>query len=86
MKNDIERIKKFLEYTKKSKNAAGIYLGDKNGMRFQHVTSGRNEISEKFAKDITEKFPEINYTWLLTGEGEMLNDSKQKIKSEIFIS
>jgi phage repressor protein C with HTH and peptisase S24 domain len=75
MKNDIERIKMFLDHIKLSKNAVGLSIGDKNGMRFQHVLSGRNEVSEKLAKDIIDVYPGINYTWLLTGEGEMLKEN-----------
>jgi hypothetical protein len=76
METSKERIEKFLAHSKKSKNAAGVLIGDKNGMRFTHVLNGRNEISEKFASDIVSKFPEIRYGWLLNGEGDMVDLSK----------
>jgi phage repressor protein C with HTH and peptisase S24 domain len=80
--NDAERIDKFLKHVKKSKNSAGISIGDKNGMRFNHVISGRNEISEKLARDITKAYPEINYLWILEGKGEMINYDLKESKIE----
>ena len=80
--NDAERINEFLNYVKKSKNSAGISIGDKNGMRFNHVIGGRNEISEKLARDITKAYPEINYSWLLEGKGEMINYINKEKKIE----
>lgn len=47
------------------------------------LNNEESQPSPKTLNKIKDKFPEINYTWLLTGEGEMFNDSKQKIKSEI---
>lgn len=66
-----ERIEALLSHLKKSKNAVGVSIGDKNGMRLTHVVSGRNEISEKLAADIVETYPNISYDWLLNGQGEM---------------
>jgi hypothetical protein len=47
-------------------------LGFDRADRIYHVLKGRNGISEDLAKIITSKYPDVNYTWLLTGEGEML--------------
>lgn len=80
MKSDIDRIKEFISYAKKSKNAIGKEIGDKNGMRLTHVESGRNKISEKLAKDITDVYDKLSYNWLLTGEGEMLSDMNTALK------
>jgi hypothetical protein len=38
------------------------------------MKAGRKEVSEKTIKIITNSFPEISYKWLLTGEGEMVED------------
>lgn len=72
-----ERIEALLSHLKKSRNAVGVSIGDKNGMRFQHVLNGRNEVSEKLASDITRVYPEISYVWLLNGNGPML-EPKEK--------
>jgi len=81
MKTDKERIRDFIDYTKKTKNALGILIGDANGTRFNHVESGRNNISEKLAVDIVNVFPEVSYQWLVKGEGEMLV-SENNLKHE----
>jgi hypothetical protein len=68
--NDAERINFIILALKSNKNQIGLRLGDKNGMRLTHVTSGRNKISDALARDISNVFPEIDYNWLLTGEGD----------------
>lgn len=68
--NDAERINYILLGLNTNKNRLGVSLGDKNGMRLTHVTSGRNGISEELARDITQAYPSVDYKWLLTGEGE----------------
>lgn len=74
MKTDIDRISDLLNYLKVSKNKLGVSIGDKNGMRFQNILSGRNGISEKLAKDITDVYTNISYDWLFRGEGQMLKE------------
>jgi phage repressor protein C with HTH and peptisase S24 domain len=50
-----------LKYNKGSVSQA---LNGKNGY-----------LTKDFIKNFTDHFPEINYSWLLTGEGKMLKDS-----------
>lgn len=85
MKNDKERMEMFLDHIRLSKNKIGVSIGDKNGMRLQHVLSGRNNMSEKLAKDIVRKYPLISYSWLFTGAGEMLKSDFEKPKEDDFI-
>jgi phage repressor protein C with HTH and peptisase S24 domain len=68
--SDAERINYILLGLNTNKNRLGVSLGDKNGMRLTHVTSGRNGISEELARDISRVYPSVDYKWLLTGEGE----------------
>jgi len=42
-----------------------------------HVLHERNKPGLQFITRILESFPEINAKWLLTGEGEMLENTKQ---------
>lgn len=71
MLTDAQRIKEVLKHLRLTKNGLGVSLGDKNGMRLTHVETGRNKISAQLASDITSKYPNISYDWLLNGEGEM---------------
>lgn len=66
-------IEELLLYLKSNPNRLAKDLGYKSNVKIQHIKSGRNSISVEVANDIVRKFPEINYNWLLTGEGEMLN-------------
>ena len=76
--NDKYRIEALLNHLKLSRNALGVAIGDTNGSKFNHIISGRNGISEKLAKKITDIYPEINYDWLTEGKGEMLVVKKEK--------
>lgn len=55
-----------------SKNEFGrVVLGARReGPRVANVANGRNGISEKFARDIVDKVPWIDFHWLTKGEGE----------------
>ncbi|MCD8435657.1 hypothetical protein [Tenacibaculum dicentrarchi] len=79
IKTDKERIEFLLDYLKLSRNALGVSIGETNGSKFNHIVSGRNGISENLARKITNKFPEINYKWLLNGIGEATNLRKDYI-------
>lgn len=46
------------------------------------VSSMRNSTSAEKINLILEKFPDLNRTWLMTGEGEMLNSYKMESNAE----
>lgn len=73
-------IEELLLYLKSNPNRLAKDLGYNSNVKIQHIKSGRNSISIDVAKDIVNKFPEINYDWLLTGEGEMLHSTKPIIR------
>ncbi|MHA8064994.1 S24 family peptidase [Aquirufa aurantiipilula] len=77
--NDSERILQLVDYLRHSKNAIGKSLGDSNGSRLHYVVTGRNKISPKLARDIVTVYPQISYTWLLKGEGEMVNTDTENL-------
>jgi len=45
---------------------------DKGGVKTSQVIRERNGLSNKLLEEILEAYPEINKTWLLTGEGNPL--------------
>lgn len=47
-----------------------------------HILSGRNKPSLDFVLKILESFPELNESWLLKGDGEMLKTNKSSIASK----
>ena len=44
------------------------------GLSNGYVHKIKNSVGKRGLLDIQRKFPELNTDWLLTGEGEMLND------------
>ncbi|MDD3712907.1 MAG: hypothetical protein PHZ28_05385 [Candidatus Izemoplasmatales bacterium] len=69
-----ERLEEILKYLKISANKLSVEIGLKDNTKIYHIKKDRNDISPEMAKLITDRFSEINYSWLLTGEGEMLNN------------
>lgn len=67
-----EVIIKLLEHSKLNVKQFSEKLGMKRAQAIYDIMSGKTKrISEKLASQIISEFPEINKTWLLTGEGEM---------------
>lgn len=73
--NDYERISKVLEYLKLNASALSRKLGLKNPQVFYDIKAKKCGISKDLANKIQDKFFDIDKTWLLTGEGEMLKTS-----------
>lgn len=73
-----QRLIQFVEYKGMSIRAFERQCGMSNG----YIRSIEQTIMPKKLKDISLQFPELNKSWLLTGEGEMLineNNSQAKI-------
>lgn len=69
-------VLKLLDYSKLNAKQFSEKLGMKRGQAIYDIISGKTKrISEKLANQIISEFPEINRTWLLTGEGEMLKNT-----------
>ena len=49
-------------------------LGISRG-EMSNVISGKRPVSKRIVNNMSTHFPEVNITWLLTGEGEMLKDT-----------
>lgn len=70
---DKERIQQVIKYKKMSSNSFARSIGLKRADRLYHILNGRNGISEELAGMITTSHNEINYEWLLSGKGKMIN-------------
>ena len=75
---DKKRLEKLLPHLQLTKYSLSKKLGFANGSVFNNIWNERNGISAKLAKKICDQFPEINFDWLLTGKGEMLNAPKKE--------
>ena len=73
---DIERIAKLKEYTGLNYKALSEKLGLKNPQVFYDIQKGRHGISKKLADTIANTYPQIQYSWIISGAGEMLKNSE----------
>lgn len=63
-----ERLKKFIESKGLGQKAFEIECGLSNG----YVNNIRRSVTIEKARQILERYPELNINWLMTGQGEML--------------
>jgi hypothetical protein len=83
MKKSQEVLEGLLSYLKISANKLSSEIGLTANTSIYHIKNGRNGISPDLANKIVDRYPEINYIWLLTGEGEMIEgEMEQSIASE----
>lgn len=78
-KEIIEDVAHALKLTKKKLSEALEY---KSHMSIYYVADGTNRLSEDMINRIMIRFPEVNYLFLKTGEGNVLTHKKQKKQQE----
>ena len=66
-----QRLKEYLKSIKLSERAFGCTIGVSSG----YVSGMRQSIQPDKIESIAKHFPSLNTGWLLTGQGEMLNDN-----------
>lgn len=76
--NDSERIREVERFLHLSTRALAFEIGLKNPQTLYDIHKGKHGISKSVAADITAKYLNIDYKWLLTGEGEMLRPSAEE--------
>ena len=69
-----ERLKAFIEYKKISIRS----FENRCGLSYGYVNNMRVSIQPAKLKSISLQFPDLNKSWLLTGEGEMLEPTEGK--------
>jgi phage repressor protein C with HTH and peptisase S24 domain len=71
-----DRLLRFIEYKRLSKNRFERICG----LSARYVSNISVSIQPDKVLKISEKFPELNTGWLLTGEGEMLKPDQAAVK------
>lgn len=66
-----QRIEAVQQYTRLNTNAFSKSITLKRSENLYQIKKGNNGISKELATLITNKYPEIDKLWLLTGEGNM---------------
>lgn len=70
---DWQRLEQIIKWTGLSTNAFGAAIGLKRAENLYQIKRGNNRISKDVATMIARKYPVVNRSWLLTGDGEMFS-------------
>lgn len=65
----------------RTKNITPSQLADELGVQrsgISHILNGRNKPSLDFIQRIIKRYPDISMTWLMFGEGPMMNPYREK--------
>ena len=74
-----ERIEKVVCWAGLSTNAFAIHIGLSSPQTLYQIKSEKHQISRPLAERICARYPEVDFGWLLTGEGEMLRPQERQI-------
>jgi hypothetical protein len=73
MKTSKERLIEFLAYLGVGQNTFEKKVEISNG----YISHSKGSIGSEIVSKISEKYPELNTEWLMTGKGEMLKNNQQ---------
>lgn len=76
-----ERISKVITYSGLSLSEFADEI-EVQRSSISHITSGRNKPSLDFLMKIKSRFPELEWEWLIEGEGEMLKKPDAAVESK----
>lgn len=82
--NRLQRIKKVVKYAiiqgiGENQAQIGQKMGYNSYSAFSHVLNGSDKEPINFVGRLSTLIPNLNVQWIETGEGEMINDSEQKV-------
>lgn len=69
-----------INYLKLNPKSFANSLGFDRTDRIYNVLKGANGVSTDLAKIITERYTDVNYEWLISGKGSMLNKQQLQVK------
>ena len=72
-----ERISEIINYSQLSASEFADEI-EVQRSNISHITSGRNKPSVDLLMKINERFPELEWDWLILGKGEMLKKDEQE--------
>ena len=71
-----QRIDTLVKMSGMSINAFARCIGLARGENLYQIKKGNNGISRELARRIVEYYPQLSFSWLMTGEGAMYIDGK----------
>lgn len=79
-----DRINAVIDFSGKKPATFATHIGCKTSQAIYELQKGRTKnISEDIRKKILAKYPQINPTWLVTGEGDMLITEKEVVEPKV---
>ena len=73
-----QRLEAVINWANMSANFFAHHIGLSRGENLYQIKRGNNGISLNLAQRIVDHFPQVSKLWLLTGEGDMLNDEARR--------
>ena len=73
-----QRLEKVVRFTGLSINSFALHIGLKRSENLYQIKKGKHGISKALAKTITDSYPQISLSWLLTGQGNMLKSEEEE--------
>lgn len=71
-----ERISKIIEYSELTPSEFADAV-EVQRSSISHISSGRNKPSLDFLMKVKERFPELQWDWMINGQGEMLLNKEE---------
>ncbi len=75
MLKTIDRLMQFIQHAGLSARQFDLSIGAANGYTLR-MKKNRASIGSDVIENIVRTYPQLNVSWLITGEGEMLKSSK----------
>lgn len=75
----IDRLMQFIEYVGISARQFDLSIGAGNGYVLR-MKKNKASIGSDVIETIVEHYPQLNLIWLITGEGEMLNEEPELLE------
>ncbi len=79
-----DRLEQVIQYLGLNVNSFAKEIGLNRAERLYQIKKGNYAISKNLAGIITDRFPDINETWLITGEGPMSKDKESFTKIPLY--
>lgn len=76
-----ERISKIIEYSELTPSEFADAV-EVQRSSISHISSGRNKPSLDFLMKVKERFPELQWDWMINGQGEMLLNKEETEHSD----
>lgn len=73
-----ERLKKYIELKELSFNKIETTIGCSHGM-LSRSFSKKTDFGCSWLEKIAENYPDLNFDWVITGQGEMLRQNDKRI-------